>query len=121
MTDLDMEFSELLQLCNYGIGGHYQPHFDMAREDKVNLLTASMEEENGNRMASLLYYLSTPLAGGGTVFPSLNIAVSATKQERPTRYVDVACGVSSTGRNKMGGKHMDTREKSSFQTALQLN
>ena len=30
-TGLNMETSEELQVSNYGIGGHYEPHFDFAR------------------------------------------------------------------------------------------
>lgn len=28
MTQLSMENTETLQVCNYGIGGHYSPHRD---------------------------------------------------------------------------------------------
>jgi hypothetical protein len=31
VTGLNMETSEELQVANYGIGGHYEPHFDFAR------------------------------------------------------------------------------------------
>ena len=30
-TNLDIETAEDLQVVNYGIGGHYEPHFDFAR------------------------------------------------------------------------------------------
>lgn len=36
VTGLNMETSEELQVSNYGIGGHYEPHFDFARREEKN-------------------------------------------------------------------------------------
>ena len=30
-TNLDVNTAEELQVVNYGLGGHYEPHFDFAR------------------------------------------------------------------------------------------
>lgn len=45
--------SEQLQIANYGIGGHYEPHFDHAREDEDKFTDLGM----GNRIATVLYYV----------------------------------------------------------------
>ena len=36
LTGLNMETSEELQVSNYGIGGHYEPHFDFDRGEEKN-------------------------------------------------------------------------------------
>lgn len=35
MTGLEMSTAEELQVVNYGIGGHYEPHFDFARVRRI--------------------------------------------------------------------------------------
>lgn len=55
MTGLTMDTAEELQVVNYGIGGHYEPHFDFARKDEKN---AFKSLGTGNRIATVLFYVS---------------------------------------------------------------
>ena len=55
VTGLNMETSEELQVSNYGIGGHYEPHFDFARREETNAFTSL---GTGNRIATWLFYVS---------------------------------------------------------------
>ncbi|ODN01259.1 Prolyl 4-hydroxylase subunit alpha-2 [Orchesella cincta] len=72
VTGLSMETAELLQIANYGIGGMYLPHYDYAQPGQ----TASfVTNTDGNRIATLLFYMSDVEKGGATVFPKLNLSV----------------------------------------------
>lgn len=75
VTGLDMDFSEHLQIANYGIGGHYEPHFDHARDDEDAFTRLNM----GNRIATLLIYISDVTAGGPTVFTNEHAVVYPVK------------------------------------------
>ncbi|WKY00171.1 hypothetical protein Q1695_014771 [Nippostrongylus brasiliensis] len=78
MTNLDMDTAEELQVQNYGVGGHYDPHFDHARKEE----TKSFESlGTGNRVATVLFYMTEPLYGGGTVFTDVKSAVLPTKND----------------------------------------
>ncbi|KAK4030537.1 hypothetical protein OUZ56_023780 [Daphnia magna] len=70
ITGLDMVTAEDLQVCNYGIGGHYEPHYDFARKGEIQ-----KDFGWGNRIATWLFYMSDVEAGGATVFPKINLAV----------------------------------------------
>lgn len=72
MTGLTMSTAEELQVVNYGIGGHYEPHFDFARREETN---AFKSLGTGNRIATVLFYMSDVTQGGATVFPSLRLAL----------------------------------------------
>merc|ERR1711976_132138 len=62
-TGLSMESAEDLQVANYGLGGQYEPHFDHStRKDDAHL------ENIGNRIATVLVYLTNVEIGGHTVF-----------------------------------------------------
>lgn len=72
MTGLTVETAEELQVVNYGIGGHYEPHFDFARKEETN---AFKSLGTGNRIATVLFYMSDVPQGGATVFPNINAAI----------------------------------------------
>lgn len=50
MTKLSLTNAEPLQIANYGIGGHYDPHFDFSD-------TYEEPMKNGNRIATVLFYV----------------------------------------------------------------
>ncbi|XP_046465061.1 prolyl 4-hydroxylase subunit alpha-1 isoform X1 [Neodiprion pinetum] len=72
LTSLTVDTAEELQVVNYGIGGHYEPHFDFARREEKN---AFKSLGTGNRIATVLYYMSDVEQGGGTVFTKINLAL----------------------------------------------
>jgi len=76
LTGLNMETSEELQVSNYGIGGHYEPHYDFARREEKNAF-ASLG--TGNRIATLLMYESDVEQGGATVFTHLGLSLKPKK------------------------------------------
>ncbi|XP_055852421.1 prolyl 4-hydroxylase subunit alpha-1-like [Episyrphus balteatus] len=73
ITGLDMLANEELQVANYGIGGHYEPHFDFFENDNA------FEEQDGNRIATAIFYLTDVEQGGATGFPYLKRAVQPKK------------------------------------------
>lgn len=72
ITGLTTETAEELQVVNYGIGGHYDAHYDFARKEEKN---AFKNLGTGNRIATWLNYMSDVEAGGATVFPELGVTL----------------------------------------------
>ncbi|VEN58775.1 unnamed protein product [Callosobruchus maculatus] len=72
MTGLTVSTAEQLQVVNYGIGGHYEPHFDFSRKDEKNSFKSL---GTGNRIATVLFYMSDVEQGGATVFPVIGAAL----------------------------------------------
>jgi len=59
ITGLDMNFAEDLQVVNYGIGGHYEPHFDYVEVENRNPGAVFFDGLDwGNRIATWLFYVS---------------------------------------------------------------
>ncbi|NWR86231.1 P4HA3 hydroxylase, partial [Furnarius figulus] len=77
VTGLDLRppYAEYLQVVNYGMGGHYEPHFDHATSRKSPLYRM----KSGNRIATVMIYLSAVEAGGSTVFIHANFSVPVVK------------------------------------------
>ena len=68
---------EGLQVLHYQPGAEYKPHhdyFDPARPGMAAVL-----RRGGQRVATLVMYLNTPLQGGGTTFPDVSLEVAPIK------------------------------------------
>ncbi|XP_050664933.1 prolyl 4-hydroxylase subunit alpha-1-like isoform X13 [Leptidea sinapis] len=73
-TNLDMSSAEELQVVNYGIGGHYTPHYDYYRPNEE-----SFKDKAGDRIATVLFYMSDVAQGGATVFVDIGVSVFPVK------------------------------------------
>ncbi|XP_063763414.1 prolyl 4-hydroxylase subunit alpha-3 [Eleginops maclovinus] len=73
LTGLNVKhpYGEYLQVVNYGIGGHYEPHFDHATSPSSPVFKL----KTGNRLATFMIYLSSVEAGGSTAFIYANFSV----------------------------------------------
>lgn len=69
---LDSEHSEALQVANYGMGGHYEPHHDFLQNLDGSL---PVDDIDGDRIATVLFYMSDVEAGGATVFLDAEVIV----------------------------------------------
>lgn len=66
LTNLEMEYCEPLQVANYGIGGNYESHYDHATPPHNSSIFGHYDW--GNRLATMLIYLTDVETGGDTVF-----------------------------------------------------
>ncbi|EDW99121.2 prolyl 4-hydroxylase subunit alpha-2 [Drosophila yakuba] len=78
MTNLNMKYAEDHQFANYGIGGHYGQHMDWFYQTTIDAGLIS-SPEMGNRIATVLFYLSDVSQGGGTAFPQLRTLLKPKK------------------------------------------
>jgi prolyl 4-hydroxylase len=72
-----VENGEGLQVLRYRPGAEYKPHYDYF--DPAQPGTAALLRRGGQRVASLICYLSTPERGGATVFPDIGFDVAPVK------------------------------------------
>ncbi|KAH8363240.1 hypothetical protein KR084_007482 [Drosophila pseudotakahashii] len=78
MTNMNMKYAEDHQFANYGIGGHYSQHMDWFYQASFDAGLVS-SSELGNRIATVLFYLSDVEQGGGTAFPQLRTLLKPQK------------------------------------------
>ncbi|XP_067617139.1 prolyl 4-hydroxylase subunit alpha-1-like isoform X2 [Eurosta solidaginis] len=71
MTGFNLTGSEMLQVMNYGLGGHYATHYDFFNVSMSSDIVAMQ----GDRKATVLFYMSDVDQGGATVFPNIKKAI----------------------------------------------
>ena len=69
-----VENGEGLQVLRYRPGAEYKPHYDYF--DPVQPGTPTILKRGGQRVASIVMYLNTPLKGGATTFPDVQLEVA---------------------------------------------
>ncbi|KAM7295152.1 prolyl 4-hydroxylase subunit alpha-1-like [Ixodes scapularis] len=76
------EEAEAYQLANYGTGGHFLPHHDFL-QDSLQADNSSadyyLQRGAGDRLATLMIYMTDVEEGGATVFPNLGIRLTPKK------------------------------------------
>jgi prolyl 4-hydroxylase len=77
LLDWPIENGEGLQVLRYRPGAEYKPHYDYF--DPAQPGTPSILKRGGQRVASLVCYLNTPLRGGATIFPDVQLEVAPIK------------------------------------------
>lgn len=70
-----VERGEGLQILRYGAGAEYKPHYDYFDPSQPG--TPAVLRRGGQRVATLVTYLNTPVSGGATIFPDIGFQVSA--------------------------------------------
>lgn len=77
VTHYPVENGEALHVLRYKKGQEYQPHWDyFPRETPAG---AAALERGGQRVATLIMYLSEPKEGGETIFPRVKLTVTPIK------------------------------------------
>lgn len=76
-TKTHNNYHEDLQVVNYYKGGFFSPHYDACDGDSK--YCERMDNNNGARLLTVLFYLNDDFEGGETVFPNINKIVKPKK------------------------------------------
>ncbi|MBL0422834.1 2OG-Fe(II) oxygenase [Ramlibacter sp. AW1] len=74
LVNWPVENGEGLQILQYRPGAEYKPHYDYF--DPVEPGTPTILKRGGQRVATIVMYLSEPEKGGGTTFPDVQLEVA---------------------------------------------
>jgi prolyl 4-hydroxylase len=74
LVNWPVENGEGLQILHYKPGTEYKPHYDYF--DPVEPGTPTILKRGGQRVATIIMYLSEPEKGGGTTFPDVQLEVA---------------------------------------------
>jgi prolyl 4-hydroxylase len=77
LLDWPLENGEGLQVLRYRPGAEYKPHYDYF--DPAQPGTPAILKRGGQRVATILTYLNTPVRGGGTTFPDVSLEIAPQK------------------------------------------
>jgi prolyl 4-hydroxylase len=72
-----IENGEGVQVLHYQPGAEYKPHYDYF--DPAQPGTPTILKRGGQRVGTVVMYLNTPEAGGGTTFPDVHLEVAPIK------------------------------------------
>ena len=74
LVNWPLENGEGLQVLRYRPGTEYKPHYDYF--DPAQPGTPVILQRGGQRVATVIVYLNTPLRGGATTFPDVKLEVA---------------------------------------------
>ncbi len=74
LVNWPLENGEGLQILQYRPGAEYKPHYDYF--DPAEPGTPTILKRGGQRVGTLVMYLSEPEKGGGTTFPDIHLEVA---------------------------------------------
>jgi prolyl 4-hydroxylase len=74
LANWPIENGEGLQILHYRPGTEYKPHYDYF--DPIEPGTPTILKRGGQRVATIIVYLSEPEKGGGTIFPDVQLEVA---------------------------------------------
>ena len=77
LVNWPVENGEGLQILRYGAGAQYKPHYDYFDPGQPDL--PAILGRGGQRVGTLIIYLSTPVRGGATIFPDATLEVAPIK------------------------------------------